>query len=148
MIPIAWNCFEHPHHWSVLYTIQWTPSGLQKIIYCCQILLIKFIEDLNSALDKDYKIGTVFMDLTKAFYCVSHGLLVATPHVYRLSEASCEKTFDYMQNHKQRVKISNSRSDWKQEFHEGSWATSSISWWQGAWIEIYQHRVQHSKAPY
>ena len=45
--------------------------------YSCQTLFIKFIEDLKSALDKGHKIGTVYMDLSKAFDCLPHGLLIA-----------------------------------------------------------------------
>ena len=82
--------------------------------YSCQTLLIKFIEDLKSALDKGHKIGTVYMDLSRAFDCLPHGLLIAKLHAYGLSEAACAIMFDYLQDRKQRVKILNSRSSWKQ----------------------------------
>ena len=81
--------------------------------YSCQTLLIKFIEDLKSALDKGRKIGTVYMDPSKAFDCLPHGLLIAKLHAYGLSETACETMFDYLQDRTQRVKISNSRSSWK-----------------------------------
>ena len=45
--------------------------------YSCQTLSIKFIKDLKSALDKGHEIGTVYMDLSKAFDCLPHGLLIA-----------------------------------------------------------------------
>ena len=61
-----------------------------------------------------HTIGTVYMDLSKAFDCLPHGLLIAKLHAYGLSEAACETMFDYLQDRKQRVKISNSRSSWKQ----------------------------------
>ena len=54
------------------------------------------------------------MDLSKAFDCLPHGLLIAKLHAYGLSEATCETMVDYLQDRKQRVKISNSRSSWKQ----------------------------------
>ena len=82
--------------------------------YSCQTLLIKFIEDLKSALDKGHKIGTVYMDLSKAFDCLPHGLLIAKLHTYGLSEAACETMLDYLKGRKQRVKISNHRSSWKE----------------------------------
>ena len=82
--------------------------------YSCQTLLIKFIEDLKFALDKGHKIGTVYMDLSKAFDCLPHGLLIAKLHAYGLSEAACETMFDYFKDRKQRVKILNHRSSWKE----------------------------------
>ena len=82
--------------------------------YSCQTLLIKFIEDLKFALDKGHKIGTVYMHLSKAFDCLPHGLLLAKLHAYGLSEAACETMFDYLKDRKQRVKILNHRSSWKE----------------------------------
>ena len=78
----------------------------------CETLLIKFIEDLKFAVDKGHKIGTVYMDLSKAFDCLPHGLLIAKLHAYGLSEAACETMFDYFKDRKQRVKILNHRSSW------------------------------------
>ena len=82
--------------------------------YSRQTLSIKFIEDIKSALDKGHEIGTVYMDLSKALDCLPHGLLIAKLHAYGLSEAPCETMFDYLQDRKQRVKISNSHRSWKQ----------------------------------
>ena len=79
----------------------------------CQTLLLRFIEDLKSALDKNMKIGAVFMDLSKAFDCLPHGLLIAKLHAYGLSTAACHLMFSYLKGRRQRVKISNSRSSWK-----------------------------------
>ena len=79
----------------------------------CWTLLIKFIKDLKFALDKGHKIGTVYMDLSKAFDCLPHGLLIAKLHAYGLYEAACETMFDYLKDRKQRVKILNHRSSWK-----------------------------------
>ena len=69
--------------------------------YSCQTMLIKFIDDLKSALDKGHKIGTVYMDLSKAFDCLPHGLLIAKCHAYGLFEAVCETMFGYLRGRKQ-----------------------------------------------
>ena len=37
--------------------------------YSCQTILLKFVEDVKSALDGGHKVGTIFMDLSKAFDC-------------------------------------------------------------------------------
>ena len=58
--------------------------------YNCQSLLLKLIEDIKSALDKGHKMGAVFMDLSKAFDCLPHALLIAKLNAYCLSTAACE----------------------------------------------------------
>ena len=79
-------------------------SAFRKL-YCCQTLLIRFIEDLKSALDKNMKIGAVFMDLSKAFDCLPHGLLIAKLHAYGLFAAACHLMFSYLKARRQRVKF-------------------------------------------
>ena len=54
------------------------------------------------------------MDLSKTFDCLPHGLLIAKLHAYGLSEAACETMLDYLKGRKQRAKISNHRSSWKE----------------------------------
>ena len=81
--------------------------------YNCQSLLLKLIEDIKSALDKGHKTGAVFMDLSKAFDCLPHALLLAKLNVYGLSTAACELMSSYLDQRMQRVKISYCRSSWK-----------------------------------
>ena len=81
--------------------------------YNCQSLLLKLIEDIKSALDKGHKTGAVFMDLSKAFDCLPHALLLAKLNAYGLSTAVCELMSSYLNQRMQRVKISNCRSSWK-----------------------------------
>ena len=80
--------------------------------YSCQSLLIKFIEDTKKAIDNGEYVGVIFMDLSKAFDCLPHGLLIAKLHAYGFSDSSCELVASYLTDRKQRVKISNTRSDW------------------------------------
>ena len=80
--------------------------------YSCHSLLIKLVDDWKVALDQRKTIGAIFMDLSKAFDCLSHGLLVAKLHAYGLSISSCELMASYLQNRKQRVKIKHFRSSW------------------------------------
>ena len=80
--------------------------------YSCQSLLVKCIDNWKSALDKQHYIGALFMDLSKAFDCLPHGLIIAKLHAYGLELPACNLLFSYLQGRKQRVKISNSRSSW------------------------------------
>ena len=75
-------------------------------------MLIKFIEDWKNAIDNKHIVGTIFMDLSKAFDCLPHGLLIAKLHAYGLSNQACELLADYLSERKQRVKMGNSRSSW------------------------------------
>ena len=80
--------------------------------YSCQSLLVKMVDEWKMALDKRYITGAVFMDLSKAFDCLPHGLLIAKCHAYGLNVPACELLTDYLSHRKQRVKIGNARSSW------------------------------------
>ena len=56
------------------------------------------------------------MDLSKAFDCLPHSLLIAKLYAYDISGRACRLLSDYLSDRKQRVKLSNSRSTWT-----GSW---------------------------
>ena len=80
--------------------------------YSCQSTLIKAIDDWKVSLDHNQMVGTVFMDLSKAFDCLPHGFIIAKLHAYGLSINACDLFSSYLCNRFQRVKINNSRSEW------------------------------------
>ena len=80
--------------------------------FSCQSLLMKCIEDWKMSLDNNNIIGTLFMDLSKAFDCLSHSLLVAKLHAYGLDISACELIASYLSDRRQRVKLGTTRSDW------------------------------------
>ena len=65
---------------------------------------------MKNALDQKHAVGALFMDLSKAFDCLPHGLLMAKLHDYILSPAACCLLGDYLSGRWQQVKISNVRS--------------------------------------
>ena len=91
--------------------------------YSCNNVLVKCVEDWRSALDKNLTTGCVMMDLSKAFDCLPHGLLLAKLHAYGISSEACSLIKSYLQNRQQRVKVSGSYSSWnhvKQGVPQGS----------------------------
>ena len=81
--------------------------------YCCQSLLTKLIKDWKISLDSNQIVGAVFMDLSKAFDCLPHSLIIAKLHAYGLSLDACKFLSGYLSGRHQRVKIQNDRSNWK-----------------------------------
>ena len=80
--------------------------------HSCQTLLVKCIEDWKSALDENKYVGILFTNLSKAFDCLPHGLLLAKLRAYGLNTPACNLIASYLSNRNQRVKIGNARSKW------------------------------------
>ena len=51
--------------------------------YSCQSVLIKFIEEWRQSLSDQKNVGALFMDLSKAFDCMPHGLLLEMSYQWR-----------------------------------------------------------------
>ena len=86
-------------------------SGFRKK-HGCKYILAKVIEDWKKALDNKLNIGTIAIDLSKAFDCMPHGLLLAKLHAYGISLHTCELIKSYLSDRKQRVKIGVETSPW------------------------------------
>ena len=77
-----------------------------------QCLLI-MIEAWNKAIDENCSAGGILTDLSKAFDCLSHELLIAKLEAYGFGKAALKFIYDYMENRKQRTKVNGSYSSWK-----------------------------------
>ena len=86
-------------------------SGFRKG-FSCQDILIRMTEDWRELLDKGQTIGIIAIDLSKAFDCMPHGLLLAKLFAYGFDSDSCELMKSYIIKRKQRVKIGDTFSDW------------------------------------
>ena len=69
--------------------------------------LLHLVETWREALDKDQYVGVVMMDLSKAFDCLPHGLIVKKLEGYLFNQDSCTLLRSYLENRTQRVKIGN-----------------------------------------
>ena len=58
--------------------------------YSCQSLLIKIVDESKTAINNKYSTGSVFMDLSKAFDCLPHGLMIAKYHAYGFILSTCQ----------------------------------------------------------
>ena len=88
-------------------------SGFRKK-HSCQTVLLRYVENCKQSLDTNEVYGTLLTDLSMAFDCLPHRLLITKLQAYGLSEASCMLISSYFQSRYQRVKVGNVKSDWMQ----------------------------------
>ena len=81
--------------------------------YGCEHVIVKLVDSWKKAMDNDQYVGTVLMDLSKAFDCIPHALLIAKMKAYGLSTNACKLMISYLTGRFQRVKISEFRSSWQ-----------------------------------
>ena len=81
--------------------------------YSCQHVLINMTEKWRRALDDGDSLCTVAMDLSRAFDCMPHGLLIAKLHAYGFSHTACSFLVSYLVNRRQRVRSMGTYSTWQ-----------------------------------
>ena len=81
--------------------------------YSTQHVLINLVEDWRAKLDKDFVVGAIFIDLSKAFDCIPHDLIIAKLHAYGFDENALALIYSYLKRRKQCVRINNSNSSFK-----------------------------------
>ena len=72
-----------------------------------------FLEDWRQALDKNLYTAAILMDLSKAFDCLPHNILLEKLSAYGLSSNSVHLFSSYLSNRKQQIKIGNIMSSWE-----------------------------------
>ena len=78
--------------------------------YSSNQLLLRLIENWKKSRDNKIFVGTVLMDLSKAFDFIPHTLFAAKLHVYSLSEDEVTFVYSYLKRRKQGVKINGTES--------------------------------------
>ena len=79
-----------------------------------QNCLLFMIEKLRKSLDSGGKGGILFTDLSKAFDCLVHDLLIAKLHAYGFDYLSLKLIYSYLSDRLQRVRINSSFSSWRE----------------------------------
>ena len=81
--------------------------------YSAQHCLIAMLEKWRSCVDNGEYFGVLLTDLSKAFDCLNHELLIAKLDAYGFDISATRLINDFLTNRKQRVKINDIFSSWK-----------------------------------
>ena len=84
--------------------------------YWCQSTLLRLLENWRKALEDPKYVGAILMDLSKAFDCLPHGLLIAKLKAYRLSEAAVKLLDSYLEDRSQQIRLGTHTSSWEKLF--------------------------------
>ena len=82
--------------------------------YSCETVLAKMIEDWRKCLSEHKIVAAMLIDLSKAFDCLPHRILLSQLSAYGISNDSCNLLMSYLSERRQRVKIGNSGSSWSE----------------------------------
>ena len=78
--------------------------------YGCQHVLMRLIENWKLALDNKKIIAALSMDLSKAFDCLQHDLIIAKLHAYGFDMQALKPVYSYLSNRIQSVKVKDAYS--------------------------------------
>ena len=93
-------------------------SGFRKG-YSYETVLVNMVESIKCSLDKGNIVCCILMDLSRAFDCIPHKLLISKFKAYGVSVSACDAITSYLKDRRQRVKIGTQRSEWMHA-HKGS----------------------------
>ena len=71
------------------------------------------VEKWRKTLDGGGETGAVLTDLSKAFDCIDHNLLIAKLNAYGFDKQSINFIYSYLTKRKQRTKVDSAVSSWE-----------------------------------
>ena len=80
--------------------------------YSTQHALLQLLRSWQKSLDKGHVVGTILMDLSKAYDCLPHDLMIAKLSAYGVDFDSLCLLHSYLSNRFHRVKIGEKFSEW------------------------------------
>ena len=78
----------------------------------CQTTLLRLLEDWKTALDNNMYVAAILMDLSKAFDCLPHDILLSKLSAYGLSSKSVKLLQNYLTDRRQQIKLQGVLSSW------------------------------------
>ena len=85
--------------------------------FSAQHCLLVMIEKMRMSIDKKMFSGVLLTDLSKAFDCLVHDLLIAKLNAYGFDQNSLHLLNDYLTNRYQRIRIGSNYSPWREIFN-------------------------------
>ena len=82
--------------------------------FSAQHCLMALLEKWKTCVDQKQICGALLTDLSKAFYCLPHDLIIAKLNAYGFSLSALRLIHDYLSNRKQRTKINLTYSSWEE----------------------------------
>lgn len=89
-------------HNNLFYTRQ---SGFRSN-HSCQTALVKLVDDWIAAIDNNAVVGTIFLDLSKAFDLVDHAILLKKLELFHIDQHACSWFSSYLQDRSQQTVVS------------------------------------------
>ena len=86
-------------------------SGFRKA-HSTQHTLLRLLQKWQNELDKSGFVGSIFMDLSKAYDCLLHGHMIAKSEAYDISKSGLNLLLSYLSNCKQCIKVNSLYRDW------------------------------------
>ena len=81
--------------------------------YNSQHVIIRLLEEWRKELDDNFILSALSTDLSKAFQCIPHDLLIAKRAAYGLSEEALMYILSFLSNRKQCVRINDTYSEFE-----------------------------------
>ena len=79
--------------------------------------MIEKMEKWKKIVDNGGVFGTLLTDLSTAFDCTSHDLIIAKLEAYGFHTDTLKLIHDYLSNRKQRDKVNDAYSSWRDIFY-------------------------------
>ena len=81
--------------------------------HSCETVLLRLTENIRKSLDEGKVVCVLVTDLSRAFDSIPYQLFMAKLYHYGLSHQACQLLLNYYSNRKQRVKIGDIISEWR-----------------------------------